>query len=283
MTRMSWLRAGLLFFLSAANGLAVEKPRRLPSDELRNPESPSFVPCPFPKSRDQVIEDYVFMVKKKDQLLRSGQIHHESITPQDAVWEMQLALASPGASVRFGELLRARDDAVTSPYESRFVLEVIDPRTNLVMGYAILSDSGEPLMTVRFQNPAAKQRLRKEYEVRRLFAERFGHDRPLQSVDAVFVRGDFAGELPVWRVRTADMTFYLGNYDTIGGEIWYKVENSMPVPESTYWTCPSLDRLGEVAVFDRERRLIQTIQLPSGRKVVLDELNGFVHVLAAVQ
>lgn len=275
--------AGIVFSCWTARGLAVEKPPRVSMAELNDPRSGSFVPNPYPRTKDEVIADYVSFTRTRLELIAAGKLHQESLGGQNPIWEMQKALVSPRSTLKFGEFLSAKDETVTSPYRSSFVLEVMDTVTGKVVGYIVVADTGLPRMAIRIQEPGETRRFRREYEVRRLFAEKFGIARTIQQIEAVFVRGDFQGALPVWRARSTGSTFYLGNDDSPGGQIWHKLRESVPVPEDTYFMSTTVERPVQVGVGDRFGNLIEMLPIPPGTLIVLDELGGFVHFLDPVK
>lgn len=276
------LIAAMVFSWIPAGGLAVEKPPQIPREELSDPKSPSYVPDPFPTGRNEVIADYQWSVRTRQELRASGRLHEKTLGGPNKVWEMEQDLISPRPGLKFGEMLRAKDEAVTSPYEMNFVVEVVDPRTDYIVGYVVVADSGVPRMAVRIQAPGATQRLRREHEVRALFGEKFGLGLAIESLEPVYVRGDFHGEFPVWRVRTGQHTYYLGNYDNPGGETWYRGWQSVPVPANTEFITTSVETPVGLVVFDGAGNAIQRVQIPQGKRVVLDELGGFVHFLESV-
>lgn len=276
--------AGMVFSCWTAPGLAVEKPPPVSIEELKDPKSGSFVPNPYPRTKDEVIADYVSLTRTSLELKAAGKVHQKLLGGQNPIiWEMQKALVSPRSTLKFGELVSAKDETVTSPYRSSFVLEVIDTVRNQVVGYVVVADTGLPRMDIRIQEPGETRRFRREYEVRRLFAEKFGIARAIRQIEAVFVRGDFQGALPVWRARSAGSTFYLGNDDSPGGQVWHKLRESVPVPEDTYFMSTTVERPVQVGVGDRFGNLIEMLPIPAGTVIVLDELGGFLHILDPVK
>lgn len=266
----------------ACMAAAAEKPERVAAEQLTDANRATRIPHLFPKGRTQVIEDYLFAMNARDDLEDAGVQHTHTIGPRNPVIEMHQALTSRVPRLRFGELFQAKDELVSSPYTTRFVLEVVDPATNGVVGYVEMADSGTYIGAAEIAGSAGAVRLRRASEVRAIFGKTFGEKSAIDTMETVFVRGDFHGELPVWRITSAKDTFYLGNY-AIGAETWYRVKESVPVPKSTQFMLTSADRLGEIAVFDRGWRRIETLQTPPDTKIVLDELGGFVHFLEPVR
>jgi len=54
----------ILAFLALTIFLNAEKRRPpVPLEELQNPKSPSYVPIPYPQTREEIIEDLKYLIK----------------------------------------------------------------------------------------------------------------------------------------------------------------------------------------------------------------------------
>jgi hypothetical protein len=125
-----------LIFILSFPSIAEKKQKPLPLSELQNPKGPSYVPIPYPKNREEIITDLIYVVeysygsKKK--------VRYYGIPGSER--EILPKLLGPKPELHVGEIITAANRTFLRA-EKYFVMDILDP-SGVVAARVSLEDSG---------------------------------------------------------------------------------------------------------------------------------------------
>jgi hypothetical protein len=198
------------FFLFAFSILIflTERVPKVPMEQLTNPNSPSYVPIPYPKTDEEVIEDVKYIIKemapKNVQTVKIGTEVH----PRE---EIMNELLKKNSKYKYGRVIKVKTRSCIFQHEYAFLIEIIDEK-KFVRGVVCLETSGlwagsgfskhplEPIKTVN--------------EVRDYISSRFGdHLRKSEILKiemVVYYLSLFSNyNSPAWEIETTKGSYLL--------------------------------------------------------------------------
>lgn len=119
----------LFLILSCCLPIVAEKRKpQLSMQDLTDPNSPSFVPFPFPKNRKEVLDDLYHYIKTHNMegnvTTVDGSIPEEMIILAD--------LLSPGSIYKIGAIIKVTNRLII-PDKYHWLIHVMDPQNNVIM------------------------------------------------------------------------------------------------------------------------------------------------------
>ncbi|MFW9880783.1 MAG: hypothetical protein ACFFG0_47585 [Candidatus Thorarchaeota archaeon] len=201
--------AFILFTLSILI-YSTERVPKVPMEQLTNPNSPSYVPIPYPKTDEEVIEDVKYIIKrmapKKMQTVKAGTEVH----PRE---EIMNELLKKNSKYKYGRVIKVKTRSRIFRHENAFLIEIIDEK-KFVRGVVCLEASGlwkgsgfskyplEPIKTIA--------------EVRDYISSRFGdHIRKseiLKMEMVLYFLSRFSKySRPAWEIKTTKGSYLLSN------------------------------------------------------------------------
>lgn len=260
----------------AQSGFTLEKPEPPSMEELSDPDSPSYVPRPYPKTRDQVIQDATYALGLCETRAGDGPIH---VVGDDVGPDLYSAVRSGDAI--FGELITVRDRTPMWHAKRLFYLEICSARDKrLLWAYVVLDDSGKTLQIHRWPKPTVTTWFKPESEVRALFEEKFRAPVSNLRLQLESVRGLDAGR-PVWRVEVHGSVLYFRNQEDSQAR-WYRVVRSVPLPEETEFVTMMEDGLTYVVKLRGQSRAVPLTQIRRGQTGIPDPEEQVLHILDPV-
>ena len=138
-------KKSILFIILAISFLGVsgstaERKKPIPLKELQDPKSPSYVPCPYPKTRNEIIEDLKYAIKLYHgpaMNFRDGRfvgLSNDTDTMLSGMFE-------PNSDFKVAEIEKVENRTIDLPDEFSYLIIVRDKKGN-AMAYLALSGNG---------------------------------------------------------------------------------------------------------------------------------------------
>lgn len=239
------LIAVIIIFLFAVPLLNGEKrAKRKEMKELTNPDSPSYVPIPYPKDRKEIIADFRYYATKYSSTdEKTAYIDGDGNKPiNDQVLE---DLFKPNSQYKIGKILKVRNRFSKSPDEYSWLIHILEKDGSVIMK-AAMHESGLYIGdgVIREQDVFnASEKGRKRLKRARLFIdkkdiesillERLGDSikqsqlKKLELVVFPSPKADFTD--PIWELELTDGRIY---YYQQCDDILYSVEKRIPWKKS---------------------------------------------------
>lgn len=258
------------------SGIALEKPDPPSIEELSSPESPSYVPTPYPKTRDQVIKDATYALGLYEPRPGGPRIHE--VGPESRS-ELYRALQSGDAV--FGEVITVKDKNPMWYAKCLFYLEIRSSRDKrLLWAYVVLDDSGKTLEIHKWPKPTLTTWFKSESEVRSQFQQKFREPGSSIKLQLETVRGLDVGR-PVWRVEARGSVLYFRNQQDHDPQ-WYRVVRSVPLPDETELVSMFEDGVTYGVKLRGQIRGVPLTQIQPGQTGIPDTEEQVLHILDPV-
>jgi hypothetical protein len=203
----------LFVFISLTFFLNAEKRRPpVPLEELQNPKSPSYVPIPYPQTREEILEDLKYVIKKffgpRKGLKSVGENFGSKILPK---------LYEEDSGFYVGNIVTAENKTL-SREKKYFIIEIFDNSNNVVARVS-LKDSGL-FAGAGFGSEKIKiNPLKTKQEVREFLLSQPTlklTDTEIESIDYehVYARGCHPA-YPFIKIKTQTKTYYMNSKNEI--------------------------------------------------------------------
>jgi hypothetical protein len=209
------------------------KPKR-DMKELTDPNSPSYVPYPYPKNKNEVIEDirYFLNVCKEAKSVYIGGIPIEIKIEED--------LVSSKPKFKFGKAVKVKNLSSSLSYGYYWLVYVMDEEgdavmririeaSGLVMGTGAIDKSNysrySPDIVRTFKRLS---KVLEEEDVKKFLSDSLGSSvddkiKKIQRIGLDATIGDFA--FPIWEITLKDGTVY---YYSENRDVVYEIEDRIP-------------------------------------------------------
>jgi hypothetical protein len=226
---------------------ADKKPPQIPLKDLINPNSPSYVPYPYPKTEFEIIEDFRYAVKLHfgpREGKRSSQLAGDKHDP-----EIILGLLGDNPGLRVREIIKVQDLVSTSPSLYYFLLR-IDDNKGEVVALGRLLESGLLGGVTFFSEKAKFKPFRAENQVKEIISQSFGPIK-IDKMERVGVASTISDPYtPLWKISTPAGLFFVDYFDNVYSiereDIW---TNKLPYPDPKHEKQLIIDSLNNKVIF----------------------------------
>lgn len=214
--------------------LAEKKVSPIPLKDLTDPNSPSYVPYPYPKTEFEIFEDFKYAIKihfgaregKRTSVLSA---YKDDIDRQKII----LGLLGDKPSLKIIDIIKVQDLIVTSPSRYIFLLPIADDKGEVV-AVGQLNDSGL-LGGVAFYSEEVKFKpFKTEKQVEEILTQALGSIR-INKMERIRVHSTISTPgMPIWKITTPAEIFYVDYFDnvySIESEIFWTTKMIFPDPE----------------------------------------------------
>jgi hypothetical protein len=226
-----------------------KKPPQLPLKELTNPNSPSYVPYPYPKTDFEIIEDFKYAVKI---LFGPKEGKHTSLARgYTDNSKLMLEILGENPNLEITQIIEVKDMIQTSPSHYYFLLQIVDKKGKVV-AVGTLKDCGLMGGVAMCSEKVKFKPFKNEEQVRKIISDALGQVK-INEMEMIFVYStlDCDPFSPLWKVSTSAGIFFIDHfYDDI-----YSVENESPWTSGNAFLGPEnrrmliLDSLNEKTIF----------------------------------
>jgi hypothetical protein len=206
---------------------AKERRKPLPMNELSNPASPSYVPIPYPKNREELIQDVLYAFKKK-YMPREGYYYSGFVSP---FTEIAKDLCGINPQHRFGKIVKVKNRDYKFPHDFTWNILVENKDGTNVAVYCFHAN-GLYMGSCPISPSTAKNLLYSSQDVLKRLENFIGKPIDPKNVKQCervvldsFIYGDWL--LPTWEVELKDGSIYY--YGTAGDEV-FQVTGTIPRP-----------------------------------------------------
>lgn len=205
-----------LILLICAPNQAAERRKPLPIDELRNPMSPSFVPVPYPKTRDEVIVDLKYAID----------LHHGSkkTTKRDDKDELLMKFLAPNPIIHISEIDKVQNRTIDFPDDFFFLIIFTDDMGNKVASLS-LEASGLYVGGMRIKKTESATAMRNQVAAIKTLSS-LVNTSGVKSMERIFMANRIAPYpfLPAWEITTLNHVRY---YLDENGKV-FRLREKMP-------------------------------------------------------
>lgn len=230
---------------------AEKKPAPIPLEELTDPDSPSYVPYPYPKTEFEIFEDFKYGINLHFGA-REGRRRSVLSTNKDEMEDRQqliLGLLGDNPSLKIIDIIKAQDLIVTSRSRYHYFLPIADDKGEVV-AIGDLCDSGL-FAGVGFYSEKVKFKpFKTEKQAEEILSQALGSIR-INKMERIIVHSTISTPgLPIWRISTPTGDFFIG-YD----ENVYYIENEvfwtskMDFPDADHKKISLIDPLNDKVIF----------------------------------
>lgn len=218
--KISYTFLGLFLVLSFLQGQASKKPRPYSLKVLTDPDSPSFVPFPYPKTDFEIIEDFKYGVKilfgSKEQITAAflrGDFDDVNLGRN---------LFGDNPKWKVARIIKVKDLIERSPNLHYFILPILNKKGTRVAVGAV-ADCGL-WMWVECRSEGLKSKPYKtKKQVKDLVRRTHGHFIEINEMEMVNVRSSVSPSSPLWKVKTPLGILFVDYHDNV-----YQVELEVP-------------------------------------------------------
>ncbi|MFH2108324.1 MAG: hypothetical protein ABII93_06625 [Chrysiogenia bacterium] len=207
----------LAISIISVSGNAVERKKSLPLKELQYPKSPSYVPFPYPKSRDEIIADLKYAIK----------LHHEPGIgdKKDERDRILLKLLEENSGVSIAEIEKVMNRTSIYPDEFSYFIALKDNDGNEVARLSLMASglySGGVVTASKKIKFKESFRIKKE-TLRGLSI--FVNPSEVKKMERIFMGNNLAPYpfSPTWEIVTKDNSIYYLDYNNY----FYKLRNEI--------------------------------------------------------
>jgi hypothetical protein len=213
----------LFLLLGFLQGQASKKPPPFSLKVLTDPDSPSFVPFPYPKTDVEIIEDFKYGVKilfgSKENIkaaLARGDDDHVNLA---------LNLFGDDPSWKVARIIKVKDLIERSPNLHYFILPIVNEK-GVVVAIGALADCGLWMGVECCLEGKKFKRYKTKKQVKELVRRTHGRFIEINEMERVNIRssrphsGPFS---PLWKVKTPLGILFVDYSDNV-----YQVEAEMP-------------------------------------------------------
>ena len=126
----------VLISLLSINSQAEKKQPPIPMAELQNPKGPSYVPIPYPQTREEIIIDLKYAIKE----IYLPEKGHRSYVNTGSSREILLKLLEEESGLHIGKIVPASNKTFLRA-EKYYIMDILDP-SGIVVARVGLEDSG---------------------------------------------------------------------------------------------------------------------------------------------
>lgn len=221
MRKTKYIAILVLAMFICFNAAADKRPERKSMKELTDPNSPSFVPYPYPKKRKEIIDDIKYFVQNVSE--GANESYVKGVVPVSDIMLENLFSANP--QYTFGKIIKVKNRIDLLPDNYSWLIFVNDGDGNIVMRIAIRASGllsgcaaiGEDHLK------AADPRLLKRYkrfmksrtddEIKTILSESLGRavaDHEIVKIERVAYPSTMGWDLfPLWEIKmTGGETYY---------------------------------------------------------------------------
>jgi len=236
---MKALKIILLFLVILVLFLPSYSEKRAPRKsmkELSDPESPSYVPYPYPKKREEIIADikyYFYDTSAASTYSFIGEIPLSHKIPMD--------LFKPNSNYKFGEIVIVKNRTASLPDNYTWLVYVMDADGDAVMritlrasGLVMVGGAIDKSKFYKYSEKTKKSQKRqlkvlKEKDVKKFFSQSLGFvvdDKQIKKIERIGFDspiGDY--KTPMWEITMKDKTvYYYGEVD----DMVYRISEKIP-------------------------------------------------------
>lgn len=227
---------------------AGKKPPPIPLKELTNPNSPSYVPYPYPKTEFEIIEDFKYGVKVHFGPKEGKRTSIVSGFPDYSKLLLDLLGKNPSLHVE-PQIIKVIDKIETSYHRYYFLLQIVNEREEVV-AVGRLADCGLMGGVVFYSEQNKFKPFKTENEVREILSSTLGNIN-INKVERIYYHSTISDLMaPLWKISTLQGIYfvdYRDNVYSIEEEIYWTSKNSYPDPGRTKILI--LNSLEEKAIF----------------------------------
>lgn len=240
--------------LLVIGSLQIQAGKKLPPlslKELENPNSPSYVPYPYPKNDFEIVEDFKYAIKVH---FGPGEGKRTSLVAGYPDYKkLMLNVLGDDPSLEVAQIIKVKDLVETSRARYYFLLEVVD-RKGEVKAVGRVDEFG--LMGgVAFISEKRKFKpFKNEQQVKNIFRDVLGNIE-INEMERIALHSTICDPYaPLWKIITPMGNFYVDyrkdNVYSIEEEVHWIRENGYPDPERKRILI--LDSLNDRVVFLRK-------------------------------
>jgi len=208
----------LSFFCLPVSGLKRRQP--IPMKELTDPKSPSYVPFPYPKNREEIIADLKYYAEKYCNDDENAWIG--AVPPTEIVLKNLLARQP---IYKIGEIIKVKNRCAKIPHDYSWLIYIMDQDGKKAMQFAMdahgLFSECVALREHDFgglDNPKKRRNMEKlrklltDEDIKNILSDSLGRtieDREIKKMERVAYLsplGDFL--TPLWKIKMSDNTIY---------------------------------------------------------------------------
>ena len=201
----------LILLLLPLLSSAEKRRKALPLAELQNPKSPSYVPIPYPQTREEIITDVKYVIKtlypvKKDILSRDDRERRDAELHE---------LLNKNGRLKFGKILKVKNYYHYYPEDYIILVDILD-ENDLLDTRMCFEASGLWIRTARLDKELRRKLkpFRSKAEAKEFFYSRdYNALGGLEIIDmerVIFGYSFISGSAnPVWVITTTTGTYYM--------------------------------------------------------------------------
>jgi hypothetical protein len=119
---------------------AEKRAKPMPLEELTNPDSPSYVPYPYPETRKEIIEDLKYAIKKLCDI-KDGEKEVFIGNNRPFIDKVLLSVLLEKGTYKIGKIIKVRHLRVTHAYDYMWLIFIMN-KDNSVAARVILMETG---------------------------------------------------------------------------------------------------------------------------------------------
>ena len=237
----------ILFFSVSVN--AAERKKPTPLKELQDPKSPFYVPCPYPKTRNEIIEDLKYAIKSRFSPaihIENGRFVGDYSSARDKIL---LELLKTDSAIHVAEIDKIANRTSDFPDEY-FLLIIIRNKEGQVMARRALNANGSDSGGQTAPPDGFLKPLKSKAEALKYFSA-FTNISAVKKLERIFMASNLAAYpfLPTWEFVALDNSKY---YLNVNSSI-YKLQREMNGKQSKFLYPTSggyKAKKGEMVVYD---------------------------------
>jgi len=231
---------------------AKKKVPPIPLKELTDPNSPSYVPYPYPKTEFEIIEDFKYGVKvhfgaregKRTSVLRAYKNY------VDRQQQIILGLLGDKPNLKIAEIIKVQNLIDTSPSLFYFLLRIVNKKGDVV-AVGSLNDCGLFGGVSFFSEKKAKFKpFKTEKKVEEIITHTLGPTK-INKMERIALHSTICDpHAPLWKISTPAGVYFVDYFDnvySIESEIFWTSDMNFPDPE--HQKISIMDTLNDKIIF----------------------------------
>ena len=245
MKSIKFITVLFLIFLFCFPAAGEKRPKRKSMQELKDPNSPSYVPVPYPKNREEIIKDLYYYIEK---YCKPNEGEYESYAkgfiPMTEIVLTNLLEPQPKYSI--GDIIKVKNRIAELADTYTWLILIMDGDGNIALRAAMLESGlmaqcGAIRDSVLNQAPPESRqkmesfrKLIKSKDVKNILSESLGYtieDKEIKKMERIAyfsTLGEFL--TPIWEIKMADGTIY---YYSKRQDMIYRIEKKLPWKKSS--------------------------------------------------
>lgn len=226
-----------------------KKPPQLPLKELTNPNSPSYVPYPYPKTDFEIIEDFRYAVKIHFSLKEGKRTSIINGYPDYS--KLMLDLLGDKPILEVTEIIKVKDLVETSPSDYYFLLQIVN-KEGEVLAVGSIEECGLMAGVTFYSKKNKFKPFKTEKKVKEMLYNALNHTNiEINEIERIALHSTVCSPYaPLFKIKSSKGTFFVDHNDnvySIESEIPWSKKNGYPDPE--HKRILILDSLNEKALF----------------------------------